>query len=142
MFIDWMFDGFFVAMASVASAFPGWAVMQFVALGPDDVWEPVAYSSLFVFPVVLLSMLHANSPWAILSPRILASFVRSPVAWFFFYIESIALVALLAICTVLAMRVSPWMIWLVAPCAVVGSFFYFRLLGRLGWCLIRSARTD
>ena len=140
-----MFDGFYVLLAAVISAFPGWVMAEFLSSSDAYYWPTVGGTCLIAFPVILLSMLEVSSPWAILSPKVITSFFRSPIAWLFFYIESTIVTGLLVFCIVWAVDaigVGLGVILLSAPFVMIGSFTYFRLLGRLGWCLVRSARAE
>jgi len=142
VFLDWMFDGFFVVMAAAMAGIPAWAVANFSGLPQEWLWPIVGSVLVAGFPVVLLSMLEVSSPWAILSPKVLASFFRSPIAWSFFYVESAAVATALTFGSIWALRQSGWLIFMVALVVVGGTFVYFRLLGRLGWCIARSARAE
>jgi DNA-directed RNA polymerase subunit RPC12/RpoP len=139
LFLDWMFDGFYVVMAALVACLPGWALSH---LWPDD--SPVRAAmtlggASLLFPIVLLSMLDIGSPFAPLSTKILASLFRAPISWLAFYIESIVLLAAIGMVGVLLLEWSILGLIVAAPLAVLGSIWYFRLLGRLGWVLAEKA---
>jgi DNA-directed RNA polymerase subunit RPC12/RpoP len=141
VFLDWMFEGLYVIMAALVSCIPGWL---FALLWPD---EPlvraavIAGGAVVFFPMVLLSMLDVGSPLAPLSAKILGSLVRAPVAWLVFWIESGLLLAGLVAATAALFQWSPAAVVLTAPIIVLVSFWYFRLLGRLGWVLSEKTMT-
>ncbi|MBN1854435.1 MAG: hypothetical protein JW829_17015 [Pirellulales bacterium] len=136
-----MLNGFYVLMAIAVATVPGWAIRMFTAADPLAVVIVGTMLFLILFPFVLLSMLEISSPWAIFSPRVFGSLWRAPVAWFFFTMESFLLVAVLAFGNFWIYQFNPWLVPLITPIVVAGSFVYFRLLGRLGWCLAQTLRS-
>jgi hypothetical protein len=141
VFLDWMFEGLYVIMASLVSCIPGWLL---ALLWPD---EPlvrlavIAGGAVVSFPIVLLSMLDVGSPLAPLSAKILGSLVRAPHWWLVFWIESGLLLTGLVVAGVAIVQWAPAAVVLMAPIIVLVSFWYFRLLGRLGWVLSEKTMT-
>jgi hypothetical protein len=141
VFLDWMFEGLYVIMAALVSCIPGWLL----ALPWPD--EPliraaaIAGGAVVFFPIVLLSMLDVGSPLAPLSPKILVSLVRAPLWWLVFWIESGLLIGGLVAVAVAIYQWAPAAVVLMAPIIVLVSFWYFRLLGRLGWVLSEKTMT-
>lgn len=142
VFLDWMFEGFYIVTAGLVACIPGWAV-SLLYLG-----EPLIRAGLILggavvfFPIVLLSMLDIGSPLAPLSPKILASLVRAPGSWLMFLVESgLALAGLAAVGLGLA-QWSPLGLVYFAPIFVLASVWYFRLLGRLAWVLAEVMVTE
>ena len=134
-FTEWAGGTFFVvnslALSGLAGTGVGW-LFQRVGL-------PGGYAAagvpVVLFPLVLISMLEANSPLVPLSGSVCRSLAGHWRAWVGFYFETIPLLAVtggMAIAAVL-----PGNLLLAVPvCAltlVASSMIYFRLLGRLAW---------
>ena len=135
MFLDWMFQGFFLVTSTVASMMPGLAIAW--ALGATGLAKGalLAVSSFALFPIVLLSMLEADSPIMPWSPPILASLFRRWWTWAIFYLETALLLVVtdsLAYWVMSFGRLSVGLI--MVPVEMAGIFIYFRLLGRLALC--------
>jgi len=135
-FYDWFGAFIYVVLASVV------AVMPLVLLGamlprglPWIRFGTTAAGWLLIFPLVLLSMLEQGSALAILSPRLLASLLRSPGPWLLFYLETALLVAGSMGALYGLPRLFPLLILAASPILVATAFGYFRLLGRLAWWL-------
>lgn len=146
LFYDWFGNLIYVAVASAIAGVPfGVIAVPLVEWLRGDLgaWLPGGAATggwLFCFPIVLLSMLEQGSPLAILSPRIVGSLVRQPMAWLLFYAETALLVAGSAMAVFAAVKLSPWLMLAVGPTAVALSLLYFRLLGRLAWWLAEEVR--
>jgi hypothetical protein len=87
------------------------------------------------FPISLLSGL-TSSPWAIVSPRLLARLVRLLPALLVFYAASGLLLALLGLLLYGGLMTRWWVLLLVA--AILGSailLIHARLVGRLAWLI-------
>jgi DNA-directed RNA polymerase subunit RPC12/RpoP len=142
VFLDWMFEGFYILTAGLVACIPGWAVSL---LWPD---EPliraavIAGGAVVFFPIVLLSMLDIGSPLAPASPKIVASLLRAPGSWLMFLVESGLLVAALAAVGLALVQWSPLGLVFFAPVVVLASIWYFRLLGRLAWVLAEVMVTE
>jgi DNA-directed RNA polymerase subunit M/transcription elongation factor TFIIS len=135
-FLDWCLEAVFVAVAFAYSMTPGivlaW-IMTKVGI-PPTVGLIVSMVSLFaLFPVVLLSLMEADSLTAPLTKPILASLQKERSHWCVFYVESVAILIIILVAGLLVYLES-WLALFLA--ALVWSFcwlVYFRLLGRLAW---------
>jgi hypothetical protein len=141
LFVDWCFDSFYVINSLVLSALP-LIVAAHLWEVDDLVAEPfLSASTAALFPFLLLSMLEANSPMNPFSWSVCRSLVVRWWAWGMFYIETT--VILLATAWLIG-NVWPIMkpllaMALLAPVVVAVLLIYFRLLGRLAWCLARES---
>jgi len=95
-------------------------------------------SMIVFFPIILLSQLEVGSPFGISSARVLASLVRLPFTWLFFFAELTALAAGWIGLTFLVDMFVPVLDVLTTPLFVAALFLAARLLGRLGWKLAES----
>jgi hypothetical protein len=135
-FLDWCLEALYVAVAFAYSMTPGiilsW-IMTKVGISPA-VGLIVSMVSLFaLFPVVLLSLMEADSLAAPLTKPILASLEKERSHWFVFYLESVAILVITLVAGSLIYLESGLALFLAA---LVWSFcwlVYFRLLGRLAW---------
>jgi len=94
-----------------------------------------------LFPLVLLSMLEADSPTSPFSLSVWRSTLSGWRAWAMFYLASFGVVALTVVRLLVVMRHAGWTVGSVAAgfLFAVAWMFYFRLLGRLAWlCSGRS----
>ncbi len=106
-------------------------------------WFCAPASLFFVFPMVLLSMLEAGSPWSPLSLGVCRSLVSAFGAWVLFYLEAALLSAgLLLFAEVVLYLVGVWGLLLAAPAWVMFLIMYFRLLGRLALCCTRASADE
>jgi DNA-directed RNA polymerase subunit RPC12/RpoP len=134
---EWFPELIYVLMAAFVSAFPGWLIAQFVTPDATERALWTAGSVLFCFPVAILSQLDINSPFAVLSGKVLASLVRCPFSWLLFYLES----GLLAAGCVLVAPFAKGALQLVVtlpPLSIAAALLYSRLLGRLAWKLAET----
>ena len=141
LFLDWMGEVFFVfnalAFSIAPSAFIAWLLSLYEQTGAI-----LVLASLYVFfPLILLSMLEQNSPFAIFSPPIWKTLFSSFTTWTTFFLTSAILFLLFGIIENVAFRLG--MVFGVIPLGAylaVAWMIYFRLLGRLGRvCLERAA---
>jgi len=138
VFTEWAGELMYVGFAALVSPCPGWLA------GRQLVGNPVAQAILFLasvlvfFPIILLSQLDVGSPFGIGSARVLASLIRFPLTWLFFYGELAALAAVCVGLTFLIDQFAPALAVLTAPLYVAALFLAARLLGRLGWKLAES----
>lgn len=143
MFLDWMFQGFFLLTSTVASMMPGLAIAW--ALGYTSLAKGalLAASSFAFYPIILLSMLEADSPIMPWSPPILASLFRKWWAWAIFYLETAVLLVAIEVLDLLAARSGRLsLVLIMVPVAVAGLFVYFRLLGRLALCCVYDSTPE
>jgi DNA-directed RNA polymerase subunit M/transcription elongation factor TFIIS len=135
--LDWFSFLPYTAAAASASTVPGVLAASVVT---GDWWIRAGVglgTTIMALPIVTLSQLENNSPWGVLSGRILATLGRCPFSWILFWSET---GVMLACCYGLAMvcaqhGVSP----IVLTPVFAGAFLlYARLLGRLGWRLAEA----
>src|SRR5208282_2699363 len=92
-FVDWAGSTFFVinslALSVLAAVGAGWLLDR---LGlPGNI--ALAGMPVLLLPLLLLSMLEANSPFVPLSKAVCRSLTRNWPAWLGFYLETIVLLA-------------------------------------------------
>jgi DNA-directed RNA polymerase subunit RPC12/RpoP len=141
--INWPEDGWrervwkllYAGYLFVLAVLAGTGVGSLVRLFNGEFWLPLAVTTYFLFPVILLSSLEAGSPWAPLTPAILRSLIVRMWCWGIFYVE-------------VALAAAPWVIlvligfhfrhpfltaFLAAPPLAAEMLVYARLLGRVAW---------
>ena len=133
-FVDWFAALLYVLVAGPVSMFPGWLATRLVA-DPLQQALCVAGSLLVCFPLVLLSQLEISSPWAVVSGKVLRSYLRRPLSWMMLYVESALLAAGYVAATAGLMIVGAGLAVLTVPLLVAAGLLYSRLLGRLAWCI-------
>jgi hypothetical protein len=137
---DWHADLLRVLLAAFVSAFPGWLAAQFLAQTTAARLLMVAAGAIVSFPVILLSQLELDSPFAVLSTRVLASWVKCPFSWLLLYLESALLVAA-------GVWVAQYfggiftLLVAILPLSLLAAITYARLLGRLAWILAEKLST-
>jgi hypothetical protein len=123
----------YVINSVTVSSLPG--MLLATALRPLGVplWTGMLLTPL-LWPIVLLSMLEADSPFVPLSPAVRKSFRQVPEGWSAFYAETLGLAVIIAIPAVLASLVGPLVlrVYLVVSLSLY-AVIYCRLLGRLAW---------
>jgi hypothetical protein len=135
-FLDWCLEAVYVAAAFAYSMTPGIVLSVIMTrLGiPPAVGLIFSMFSLFaLFPVVLLSLMEADSLAAPLTKPILASLQKERSHWCIFYLESVVILIVILVAGSLIYMNSGFALLLAA---MVWSFcwlVYFRLLGRLAW---------
>lgn len=139
---DWFANLLYVSVAALVSAFPGWAIAHFATRDSQQVALWIGGSLFVCLPIVLLSQLEINSPWGVLSAKVLASVARCPFSWLLFYLEVAAIVAVCGAVTVFAARSGAGIALWPVPLYVVGLLLFARLLGRLGWRLAEALPAD
>ena len=98
-----------------------------------------AGSTLFCLPIVLMSQLDIDSPWGVVSGRVLRSLAKCPFSWLLFYLEIALLAAACGTATLyLAGQQPNNAVWLV-PMYFSALLLFARLLGRLALALGREA---
>ncbi len=99
-------------------------------------WPSILLSVHFLFPVFLLSSLDTGYLLAPLSWNVLRSFLGLWWAWGLFYLETGALFGVWLVATKAAFAEHPVVTVLIAmPLLAAAILIYFRLFGRLAWCL-------
>ena len=124
---------FFVNSLSVSSL-PGMLVATSLQSLGVPLWTGMLLTPV-LWPIVLLSMLEANSPFVPFSARVRTSLRQLRPAWLTYYAETLGLAIALVIPFLL-------LLWVSRPyaariCAVVAGCYFAivccRLLGRLAW---------
>jgi hypothetical protein len=94
-------------------------------------------TTILALPVVTLSQLDNDTPWGVLSGRILATLGRCLGSWLLFYIETSLMIGGCFGLTIACANggVSPL---LLTPIYAAVLLLYARLLGRLGWQLAEA----
>ncbi len=135
IFSDWAFDFLYIVDSIVVALLPGVVLYQVLSATDLPCGMAVPGSLFFLFPLALLSMLEAGSPFAPVSSLVWGSLFSRWWAWLIFYIETAALlVGSLAIAGVVFQFTGSWGVILIAIAWVWGLMVYFRLLGRVAWC--------
>ena len=118
-------------IAAVPGAMVGWFWRETDAA---SAWA-VLLSGIVFFPIVLLSMLEADSPLKPLSWRVWRSVFRAWRAWAAFYLLTLAIVAIAVVLSASAAAIGGLTLGAVVSDAVLAVVWliYFRLLGRLAW---------
>jgi len=143
-FLDWAFEALYLVNSVVISLLAGWGLQALFPRLPPDV--PVIGSLFVLFPVILLSMLETGSAMNPISPALLRSLFSQWYAWLGFYALAAMLLTVVAgLVAGLWLWIGPWSAFpsslVIAPALMI----YFRLLGRLGWCITvrnQAARTE
>lgn len=138
VFTEWWGELLYVIIATLVSPCPGWLAGHLVPNSPEAKVLLFLGSMIVFFPIILLSQLEVGSPFGISSARVLASLVRLPFTWLFFFAELTALAAGWIGLTFLVDMFVPVLDVLTTPLFVAALFLAARLLGRLGWKLAES----
>lgn len=136
--IDWMMNVFYVVNGLLSAALPGLFLGGTLMCLGGNVSSAVyggAISAIVLFPIFLISMAAEGSCFAIASPAVWGTLWTARRRWGKFYLLSAGLgLGLLVL--------ARWMAGggfllpaLSAAVAVAVTMIYFRLLGRLAWCL-------
>jgi hypothetical protein len=137
---DWFIDLLRVLLAAFVSAFPGWLAAQFLAPTSAAQLLMIAAGAVISFPIILLSQLELDSPFAVLSAQVLRSWVKCPVSWIVLYMESALLVAAGVWAAQYAGGIFTSLLTIL-PLSVLAAIVYARLLGRLAWVLAEELST-
>lgn len=131
---EWMWDGFYVTNSLLASATPGVAVWL-LGLGWVNAVFVGTATAVALFPILVLSALEQSSPLGFASASIWKSLGERRGRWVKFYLLSVGL-AVLALLASSLLPTSNFLLWGLAAAglATIGMV-YFRLVGRLAWCL-------
>jgi len=129
--VESMADLAYVFTAVMFTAAPGWIVGHFTFHDPGLRMLWAGGSLLLFFPIVFLSQLAANSPWALLSGHVITSLVRRPFSCLVFTVESLLLASLCAAAVFFSAPLHHLVPVLFAPLYVAAGLLYGRLLGRL-----------
>ena len=123
-------------LTAVALAFGAGQLTE--ALGDQSLFWGAAGLTLFVLlPICLLSVIEAHTPFLPFSPFILKSLVNRAWAWMRFYLASGVLAMIWPGSLILGYQREPFYAAAVTgPLMALTLIIYWRLLGRLGWCLV------
>jgi hypothetical protein len=142
---DWIGEMLSVVMAGSVAGVCGlgaWQLARLASLGPITGATIAATFVAVVLPVTLLSTLLEGTPMGVLSPRLVSSFGRCAAAWLLFYVQTLALVALVGgaawiLSNALNVRrgEETTLIWFLGPVILAALFIDMRLLGRLAWVI-------
>jgi len=143
MFTDWILECVYVLNAFTLSVLPGVAITQALGFHNPASWMAVPAAGFVLFPLVLLSMLEADSAVKPFSLPVWRSLFGMGWAWGLFYAEAVVLVVAFFLLSGLALLL-PWplAIPLVATVLVAALMIYFRLIGRLAWCCADRAAEE
>ena len=143
-FIDWAGDVFFVVNGMAVAMLPGMLLVKLLVGSVGlSIWLVVPVETTVLFPIMLLSLLEANSPMMPLSKHVWRSLPRVWRAWGCFYIETTLLVAAVGGLIYGLSHTSQWLaVPLESAAVVAAAMIYFRLLGRVAWCYGRAVQQD
>jgi LSD1 subclass zinc finger protein len=136
-FLEWFTKAAYFPIAGVVAGFPGLVIGSFIVSSggfpPIVVLLGVLASWVFLFPLVLGSMLAENSIFAFYSATTFKSLKVAADAWMMFYVYMIFIGFLAAVALAVA-SIKMFIISSVgATVLVVLAFVYCRLMGRLMW---------
>ena len=137
-FLDWMGDSLYVINALFVSATPGILFGQFFACAGAPMFIAFFCGLLTfycLFPVIMLSMSEEGSPLSIASSGVWRSLLTARTLWTRFYLASGGIVIAALVGAAIAAVTSLLISAPVAAVVVALAMIYFRLLGRLAWCL-------
>lgn len=130
----WFASAAVLVILAVLSMMPGYATGTLM-MGNQLAGLLLGAATCFcIFPYVALSYLASGSVLEPISVRVMATWVRAPVAWGGFYLISAGVLGLLVVGPFALHALSPLTsVALAPPLAAMGFAIYFRLLGRLAW---------
>jgi hypothetical protein len=100
----------------------------------------IGVTAALLFPILLLSMLSANSPLHLLSLRVWKSLIHGALAWIAFHLATLALGLAVASLEIALWRQTGWATDVAATGLVAAAawMIYFRLAGRLALAALRA----
>ncbi len=135
---DWMMDVFYVVNGLLAAALPGLFLGGALMCLGGKVLSAVyggAISAIALFPIFLISMATEGSCFAVASPAVWGTLRTARQRWGKFYLLSAGLGLVLVVLARWMAGGGFFLTGLGAAAAVAVMMIYFRLLGRLAWCL-------
>jgi hypothetical protein len=142
--MNWFLEALYVFNATCVSFLPGifisWALSK-CNVSTVVSWPFGLLIALFLFPVVLMSMLENGSPLGTLSEVTLHTFRVAGKGWLAFYAVSTALWASTAALVLASLLFNDFRVraTIVAVVFAVGWLMYFRMFGKLaGYCAERT----
>jgi hypothetical protein len=136
--IDWMMDVFYVVNALLTAALPGLFLGGTLMCMGGKVGSAIyggALSSIALFPLFLISMVTEGSAFSLACPDVWSTVWTQPRWWGKFYLLSAALGLVLLGLSRIMVGSGFFLQGLCSAVAVAAVMVYFRLLGRLAWCL-------
>jgi hypothetical protein len=140
---DWMMDVFYVVNAFLTAALPGLIVGGTLMCMGGKVGSAIyggAISAIVLFPLFLISMVTEGSAFSVASPAVWGTIRTQPCLWGKFHLLSAAVGLVLWGLGRVTVGSGFLLQGLCSALAVAAIMIYFRLLGRLAWCLF-SSRT-
>ncbi|HUG89496.1 MAG TPA: hypothetical protein VML55_01595 [Planctomycetaceae bacterium] len=136
---DWALDLARVGLTALEAAAVAFGIAKLAELGTGHFWLPFLAAVYVLFPIAMLSSMHADSVLVPLTPGVLRSLVKCWSAWLMFY----GVVALVSVAwpglLVLGFGFNEWLIPIAtAPLMSAVILIYARLLGRLGWVITQT----
>ena len=134
--LKWIAQAWIVVAPLVTTTTPAVAVAYWLQWKPPSLWCVLFGIPWLLFPIILLSILNANSLFVLITDDVIAKSLRHPGAWLLHYCEAVFLgvvtLSLMITCNWLAVPFG-WFItaFLLAIVVMASTFLYFRLLGRL-----------
>ena len=135
---EWMMDVFYVVNGLLAAALPGLFLGGALMCLGGKVLSAVyggAISAIALFPIFLISMATEGSCFAVASPAVWGTLRTARQRWGKFYLLSAGLGLVLVVLARWMAGGGFFLTGLGAAAAVAVMMIYFRLLGRLAWCL-------
>jgi hypothetical protein len=137
-FLDWMGDSLYVINALFVSATPGVLFGQFLNCAGVPAFFAFFCGLItfyWLFPVIMLSMSEEGSPLSIASGSVWRSLLTARTLWTRFYVASAGIVLGAVVGASIAAVTSLLISVPVTAVVIALAMIYFRLLGRLAWCL-------
>ncbi len=138
---EWMWDGFYVTNSLLASAAPGVAVWL-LGLGWVNAVFVGTATAVALFPIFVLSALEQSSPLGFASASIWKSLGGRRDRWGKFYLLSVGLAVLGLLAASLLSTLNFLLCGLAAAALATIGMVYFRLVGRLAWCLSEPEQSQ
>jgi hypothetical protein len=133
---DWAWNLVFMLVMLLESALIAFIPTFWIGLWT---WIPTILLTLAVFPIVYLASSEEGA-WAPTSVVIYRSLATRPLLWLAFYVEYFVVMFAWDIVTFVAILIMQWWALLVAcPLLAAVMLIEARLLGRVAWCIGKSA---
>jgi DNA-directed RNA polymerase subunit M/transcription elongation factor TFIIS len=127
--------GYFLFAVALAGM-PGMIAWSIAALPRPVALGIAASSAILLFPIALLGALVENSPFGVISPKLIGTLRRCAGPWLLFYVEELALAAVVAATGIGIAYFDPLSaVIATVSLGMAASLLYMRLLGLLAWWL-------
>jgi hypothetical protein len=112
-------------------------------LAPDNLWTVVGMCIFVLYPILQLSSLETGSPVTPISPPVMGSLVRRPLAWLAFYAATVTIALAIIAAARAAWRDPPYVTMLImGPLITVALLVYGWLLGQLArWISVQPSES-